>query len=196
MPNTIANYLDADLTARRDIATTQLQVRRAYDAALESTKVNPGDFYVAPDRLEHDAVRTVFKDTLMNRLCQPYAAGLAQMPNDPQIAEQLLASGWFGFGRTEIDSVVDSYKENLNFDNFSQFLAEKTQHNRALGRRLDHPRTVLDDVPTADVVGHVRIVPAPTHPDRITLDDKLELMGLHQQYGAVPPKSISGKPYM
>ena len=130
----------------------------------------------------------------MDTLCTPYAAGLAAMPNEPEIAQQLLLSGWFGFGRSEIDNVVDGYKENINFDMFSEFLNEKTQFKRALGRRLEYSRSVLDEVDTADVVNHVGI--APTNPDRIGLEDKVELMDLHERYGVVPPNSIQDKPYM
>jgi hypothetical protein len=191
---TIQDYENASLTAKRDVATTQFNLRRAYDAALETTKLDPADFYVAPDRLEDDAVRATFKDTLMNTLSAPYAAGLAAMPNDPQIAQQLLLSGWFGFGRSEIDNVIDGYKENLNFDNFSEFLNEKTQFKRSLGRRFDYTRSVLDDVSTADVVGHVGI--NPTQPDRIGLEDKIELMNLYEQHGVVSPNALRDKPYM
>jgi len=191
---TIQDYENASLTAKRDVATTQLHLRRAYDAALETTKQDPADFYVAPDRLEDDAVRSTFKNTLMETLCAPYAAGLAGMPNDPQIAEQLLLSGWFGFGRSEIDNVIDGYKENINFGNFSEFINKKTQHQNVLGRRFDYTRSVLDEVDTADVVDHVGI--APTQPDKITLDDKVELMSLYEQHGVVSPNALRDKPYM
>ena len=191
---TIADYQNEFRIASQDIATTDLILRKALIAAVEATKSNPADFYVDLSRLDIEAVRATFCDTFETELTAPYQAGIAAMPGDRDIAKQLFMNGWFGFQRQNIDEIVDGYRGNLTQDGFLRYIMEKTGYTRQLETRMQNTRAVLDQVPTAKVLAHVGV--SATSPNMVTIDDKLELMGIYNKYGSVPPKMIDGKPYM
>jgi hypothetical protein len=190
----IADYDTANKKALSSVATNQWLLRQAVDGALEGTKAAPGDFYINPSRLSDDAVRATFKDAVFTGMKTPYNAAIAALPGDADTESGAFLRGMWGFGRQELDAYVDGTKGGFQFDGLFKFLGEKTGYQDALAARFDHARSVMDQVSTADVVTHTGITPV--DPSKITLDDKLEVNRLFDQFGVVPPKSIEDKPYM
>ena len=191
---TIADYKTASDRAQASVATHQRHLRMSVDSALDVTKANPGDFYINPSRLEDNGVRADFKDAVFTGMSVPYAAAIGALPGDAHLEGPALLRGMWGFGRQELDAYVDGTKGDFQFDGLFKFLGEKTGYERALATRFDHARSVMDQVSTADVIAHTGI--NPTNPSKMTLDDKLEVHRLFDQYGVVPPNIIKDKNYM
>ena len=190
---TVQEYLDKQKVARNAAETVKRQVRRAYDVAQEGTK-QPGDMDDRLDLLENDAARITFKNTLVAGLVGPYATAIGGMPGDPEIAQALVLNGALGFSPAKARGIVDTMKEKMSYDGLMKILDEKTDWQKALETRLSVPASILDQVTADDVARYVGI--APTNIDKMTLNDKLELVGIFEQLGIVPPKALKDKAYM
>ncbi|MBR9683699.1 hypothetical protein GOV03_04130 [Candidatus Woesearchaeota archaeon] len=186
----VKDYMSAQESAENSVATMQMNIRQAYDKALESTR---NGHYVDLSKLSDKESRKKFKDALVAGLLSPLNSAVASLPEDPLFAKNLAMNSFYGFDETALSKIVEDVKEGLTFEQFQGYL-NQTRMRHVMQERMQAPQTMLDDISTEELLDSIGVKAKDTK--QVTLDDKVDMLDEFRKQGAVSPKFLKDKSYL
>ncbi len=188
---TIDDYLTAQHKA--EISQTRLYrlARQAYDAGLDAIS---DDVSKLSEENGRSSFMHAFKESLEAAVTN---ASAVYVDEDGDMAKYLAIKGFYGFTAEEFAKFVEGVQGGLTFDTYVKgFLMEPEQSGftQSLKTRQRYVLEILDQVPAAEVLHYVHVEGADA--EKVTLQDKYELLHEYNSKGMVIPKFLEGKEYM
>ena len=189
--DSVQQYLDLAGQAQRHTDTIMHNYRAGYNQA-EATTIGQ-DGLVNLESLAGATARDNFYNTFVGSLQQTAAQYMGvNFGNLDIFRKNMLMTGMFGSNVAQIRALVDGLRGNMSFDEMTKLLSKGletvVQNYRAAATtalKAEDAERVVEYTHTQGMID----------PGKLSVLEMAELLGVHKQFGVVPPKVIEGKPY-
>ena len=187
-------YKKLSKKAQKMIDTTEIEHANAYNSAVDLIKDDEG--LVDYEKLDDNDVQKQFADKMADYYISKARKALNVKPGDKEdkkLEDELLMNAYAGVTTSQLKESVSKFGKKFTFEFFNTRI--KPQYMQHVERNLkaassDH----LEEKHIPDIVKYTKTGKF-VNPNKITLDEAVNLMDEFHREGVVSPKSHKGKLY-